>query len=132
MVGADWFVVELADGKRVRGRHFLQEHVQSGIYPYRVELFWNKSDDTNYDEDMTAKIEEQLRAGMERDRMAFLISVTEDDSQYIFTWYVQNEEEFGERLNKILAFFPPLPISVFSTEDIEWTAYKEIEKMIEN
>ena len=81
---------------------------------------------------MTAKIEEQLRAGMERDRMAFLISVTEDDSQYIFTWYVQNEEEFGERLNKILAFFPPLPISVFSTEDIEWTAYKEIEKMIEN
>lgn len=127
----NWFVMKLKNGDRVRGRMQMERYCKDIQYRFKVELFWNKQPDHAYDEDMTEKIEEQLMLVMEMDETAFLVMVTEDDTQYIFTWYTSSLQTFGERMNQCLSGFPQLPISVFSMEDPGWERYVETLKMVD-
>lgn len=128
----NWFVAELEDGSRLRGRMDMSEHAKSGMYPYKIDIHWKKSDSKEEDEDMTAKAEEQLTFILEKDRDAFLVLVSEDDKEYVFSWYTRNIEDFGKKLNQTLMFFPPIPIQVFSMDDPEWTAYNQAYKSVNN
>lgn len=128
----DWFVVELEDGKRIRCRRFMEQHAQSKIYPYRIEFFWTKTQDPAYDLDMIGKLEEELKLRIEQVNEAWLVAVTEDNTQYILTWYARDLESFGEKMNNTLMFYPKLPVSVFSTNDSEWTAYFDMTSLIKD
>lgn len=131
-MNGDWFVAELVDGSRLRGRMQMEAHSKSGMYPYRIEIHWKKSEDKATDEDLTAKAEEQLMYVLEKERDAFLVLVTENKTEYIFTWYVRNIQNFGVNLNNVLMLFPALPLEIFSMDDPEWLAYNEAYKVVNN
>ncbi|MBQ0030198.1 MAG: DUF695 domain-containing protein [Bacteroidales bacterium] len=127
----NWFVAELTDGSKLRGRMGLEEHAQSGLYPYRIDVVWKKSD-SDFDEDMTAKMEEQLLLILEEQRDAFLALVKDAEKEMTFSWYARNLGDFEKKLNQVLMFFPPLPISVFSSDDDEWLSYYSALKVLNN
>lgn len=127
----NWFVADLVDGRRVRGRLHLDVHAKSGAYPYKVDIHWKRGE-AEFDQDMTAKLEEQSVFFLEKDKDGFLALVSEDDKEFIFSWYVRNIQGFGNLLNRMLMLFPPLPISIFSMDDPEWTAYYSILKVVDN
>lgn len=129
-MNGDWFVAELVDGSRLRGRMRMEVHAKSGMYPYRIEIHWKKSEDKGSDEDMTAKAEEQLMYVFEKERDAFLVLVTENKTEYVYTWYVRNIQNFGMKLNNVLMLFPPLPLTLYSMDDPEWIAYNEASKVL--
>lgn len=126
----NWFVAELEDGKRLRGRMQMEAHAKSGMYPFKVDVHWQKSEDETFDLDMTAKFEEQLMYVFEKEKDAFLTMVTEDDKEFVFSWYVRNIQAFGTMLNNTLMLFPPLPLTLYSMDDPEWLAYNNAYKVV--
>lgn len=129
-MNGDWFVAELVDDSRLKGRLRMEEHSKSGMYPFRIDIHWKKSDDKVSDEDLTAKAEEQLMYVMEKERDAFLVLMKEDKTEYLFTWYARNIQNFTMKLNHVLGFFPVLPLTIYSMDDPEWTAYNDAVKVI--
>lgn len=119
----DWLFIEHEDGSNIRVRRFMDAHKDSGLYPFRIEITWNRNG--AFDEmDMVDKFDECLSYVLEKELDALNTSIYQDDKQFIFTWYTKNIRVFGELLNKSLAFFPPLPIQIASTNDAEWNDYK--------
>ena len=126
----DWVVLEFEDGKRLRLRRFLESHSQSGAYKFRVEFFFNRTGE-NSEINIINDVETKLQSAMESDMTALLAAITEEDSQFVYTWYTKNIDEFGARLNSVLSSFPVLPISLFSMDDPEWEAYKKMNKYLD-
>ena len=126
----DWFVVKFQDGKQVQGRLGMEQHKNSGAYPFRIELFWEKGSDEDFDADMTGKLEEQMIAAMERDQTAFLVMITEEKTQTVLTWHAKSIDAFSDKMNAVFSLFPPLPVSVFSMNDEKWEAYEQILKIV--
>jgi hypothetical protein len=75
--------------------------------------------------DLVDKFEESLSYVLEKELDALNTSIYQDDKQFIFTWYTKNIRVFGELLNKALTFFPPLPIQIASTNDSDWSDYRQ-------
>lgn len=129
-MNGDWFVAELLDGSRLKGRMHMEAHAKSGMYPFRIEMHWKKTDDEETDNDLTAKAEEQLTYIFEKERDAFLVLVKEETDKFVYTWYVRNLQHFGERLNQVLMLFPPLPLTLYSMDDPDWDAYTGAQKVL--
>lgn len=127
----NWFVADLVDGKRVRGRMNMDVHAKSGMYLYKIDIHWKKGE-LDFDQDMTAKFEEQLMYVFEKEKDAFLVLVSEDEKEYVYSWYVRNISSFGNVLNNTLMLFPPLPITIFSMDDPEWSNYYAVYKVVNN
>ena len=119
----NWIIAK-SEESILRVRREMETSANSGLYPFRIELFWDIQDPESADEEeMVDKLQENLSVVMEEKKTAFMVAIFQDKKNYDFTWYTKNVDEFGKLLNMTLQFFPKLPIRIYSTDDAEWTEY---------
>lgn len=116
----------------INGRDSLNEFVQSGKYKERIELSWKyEADSKGMPSDETGKymeaVDEVLRPAMEKkDKLGILTGRYTGAGERVWVFYVRNVPAFGERLNKALAVFEQLPLSIYTELDPDWEEYKDM------
>ncbi|MFA6885120.1 MAG: DUF695 domain-containing protein, partial [Paludibacteraceae bacterium] len=122
----NWIIARSADCT-IRIRREMEKYSESGLYPFRIELFWDIQDqESKEEEDMVDKLQENLSAVMEENDTALMVAIFQNDKNYVFTWYTKDMETFGKLSNQTLRFFPKLPIRIYSTDDANWEEYKKM------
>lgn len=126
----NWIIAKNEDCT-IRIRRGMERYSESGLYPFRIELFWDIQDfKAKEEEDMADKLQENLSAVMEQNDVAFMVAIFQNDKNYVFTWYTKNVETFGELFNQTILFFPKLPLQIYSTDDSEWEEYHKMIRLL--
>lgn len=121
-----WFTAlsETENGKMVfiSGRDQIMEFIKSGKFKERAEIYWKYAGDAKgMPDDQTAKLMEEvqvvLQKAMEKDKLAILTGVYTGDNERTLVFITRNIPAFGEMLNKALADFELLPISIYTEKD---------------
>lgn len=133
-----WFAAlsEMEGGQLVtiNGREELKEFIDSGKYKERVEITWKYEGECNGmpSEELAEKmfvVQEKLRRGMEKDKLAILTAVYTGAGEKIWVFYTRTVRIFGERLNEKLADLELLPITIYTEIDPEWEEYLDMYEM---
>lgn len=130
----EWFhtIAEDENGQEVylNGRIDIEPFMQSGKYPYRIEVRYCFSSENGFpNEQDIAQIEtvdEILPHAMEKDKMAILTGNHLTCEQKIWVFYSRTDRVFFERLNESLEELPLLPLEFGLERDPEWNEYREM------
>lgn len=117
-------------------RRDLQNFFASGKLRVRVDIAYPYSADAEGMPDEAAaklieEIEPLLKRTMEKDKLAILTGNYTGGGQKDWTFYTRHLPSFGERLNAVLAPYPPLPLDIHCEEDPEWSDYHEMLQLAE-
>ncbi|MDO4771835.1 DUF695 domain-containing protein [Porphyromonas sp.] len=112
-------------------RKELLPHLETGKYPYRIEVRWAYEGDGKGmpQEAVGAQMEafeEALRPPMERNKLALLAYVSTGEGLKEWCFYTRNLKAFGETLNAALADLPQFPLSFEADEDREGEMFREV------
>lgn len=132
----EWFAFESTTAHRplvTRGRLLLENFMQSGEYPVRIEINWKYTPDKTgmppKDEaDQIDLIIGYLSEAMEKDRLAVLSALHTGAGQSVSVYYTRDPEAFSRRLDRVLGVFPPLPLTIGAADDKEWNAYRQLKE----
>lgn len=119
----------------INGREELAEFIQSGKYKERAEVTWKYVDDgkgmpSEAEAERMEVVQNTLQKAMEKkDKLAILTSVYTGGGEKVWVFYTRTVRVFGERLNKALAPFELLPISIYTEVDPEWDEYSDMYEM---
>lgn len=130
----EWFhtIAEDEEGRSVylNGRTHLTPFLESGKYPYRIEVRYRFVSDKGFPEgndlEYIEKVDELLPEGMEKDKMAILTGNHLTAEYKIWVFYSRTDQVFFERLNTILSPFPQLPLEFVLESDPEWDEYRDM------
>ena len=67
-----------------------------------------------------------LQNEFHKDPVAVLTGIFTGDDQRDWIFYATSTHIFGKKINKALADFPQLPISIYAENDPEWQEYDEM------
>ncbi|MGN8069190.1 DUF695 domain-containing protein [Mucilaginibacter sp. SG564] len=127
-VGIDFVTDDEIPGL-VRYRPNLQDFIESGLYPRRMDIIWTYEsfDDsllpTQKDMDLMASVEDALVDAFEGDNQTILAFVFTCDNERWWAFYTTDINMAGQRLNEALAIFDPLPIDISVDDDPNWDEY---------
>ncbi len=113
----------------VRFRPHLQNFMESGAYQYRMDIIWayEPRNETLLPDgaalDLMEQVEHALVALLEEDNQTLLAFAITGESERWWAWYTTDIDIAGERLNKALAKFEELPITINANDDVDWDEY---------
>jgi hypothetical protein len=116
----------------VRFRPHLQNFMETGQYLYRMDIIWEYAprNETQLPDGATLDLMEQVEAAlvnlMEEDNQTLLAFAITGESERWWAWYTTDVDIAGERLNRALATFDPLPITINANDDVEWDEYNGV------
>lgn len=116
----------------VHGRDGIDNFIESGKYPERVEISWKYEPDKSGmpSEDVARSMERfelALRPAMEKkDKLAILTGVYTGGGEKTWVFYTRTVRVFGERINTALQDMELFPISIYTEKDPEWAEYHEM------
>lgn len=131
----EWFsaVAESDEGHPIfiAGREAIDGFRSSQKFPERVEIYWRyeptfnqlPSDQESF---LMEEVTELLKKRMEKDKLAILTGIYTGDGERTLVFYTRTARVFGERLNEVLAPYPPLPLTLYVEKDAEWGEYAEM------
>lgn len=131
----DWFsaIGEATNGSPIfiTGRDHLEEFRTSLKLKERVEIYWKYTPSSNWmpTEKESELMEEAMALvtqAVEKDKLAILTGIYTGNGERTLVFYTRTSTVFGERLNKALSSFDPLPITLYVENDIEWNEYLEM------
>lgn len=112
----------------VTGRDRIDPLMQSGKYPYRLEVIWRYGGGMPDDE--TAGLLEQatdaLKAEFKKDPVAVMTGIYTGDGQRDWVFYSRSLGVFNKVFNRALEPLPTLPIVVEAYSDPDWEEYRHM------
>ncbi len=133
-----WFTAlsETEDGKMVfvSGRDHIMEFIKSKKFKERAEITWKyEGDAKGMPDNQTAvlmeEVQEALQGAMEKDKLAILTGVYTGGGERTLVFITRNIPAFGEMLNKALASFELLPITIYTEKDPDNEEYLDMLEM---
>lgn len=112
-------------------RKELMPHLETGKYPYRIEIRWAYEGDRRgmpadtVGAEMEA-FETALSPALERNKLALLAYSCTGEGLKEWVYYTRNLKAFGETLNTALSDLPQFPLSFEADEDREASMFKEV------
>lgn len=115
----------------ISGRDQLVSFIRSGKWRERVEITWKyEGDAKGMPPDALARqmeaVQTALQQAVEKDLQAILTGVYTGDGERVWVFYTRGVPVFGERLNRALASFEQLPISIYTELDPDWEEYRDM------
>lgn len=112
-------------------RKDLLPHLDTGKYPYRIDISWHYSGDDKgmplieTSTDMEA-FETALTPALERNKLALLAASCTGEGSKEWSYYTRNLKAFGETLNTALADLPQYPLTFEAEEDREGAYLRDL------
>lgn len=132
----EWFtaVAEDDNGKTIiiAGRGEIDNFKNSGKFNDRIEITWPYEGVGMPDEATARQMEEvcdTLKKAVEKNKLAILTGIYTGGGKRIWVFYTRHNGAFGEALNRSLASYPFLPISIYAEKDPDWLEYTETSEM---
>ena len=126
----EWFTALAEDENGstiiISGRDNIEAFRVSGKFKNRIEVTWTYDGGampTDEEAKLMESVEEALRAGAEKNKLAILTGVYTGGGKRIWVFYSRHTGAFGEMLNQALATFELLPITIYSEIDVDWDDY---------
>ena len=118
----------------ISGRDHISEFIRSKKFKERAEISWKYTPDgKGMPDSATAKlmeeVQEALQKAMEKDKLAILTGVYTGNGERTLVFITRNVPAFGEMLNKALASFELLPITIYTEKDPDNEEYLDMYEM---
>lgn len=117
-------------------RTHMREELDTGKYPYRIDITWpydgdekGLPDPETADEMRTFR-ETVITGALERDKLALLAYEVVGEDRCRWSVYTRNMNAFLEMLNDASADLPEYPLLLYAEEDREGLAFSEVEPLI--
>lgn len=115
----------------VTGRKDIDNFRSNERFKIRIEVTWKYEGDENGMPDAaTSQLMEEAQNALQnefhKDPVAVLTGIFTGDDQRDWIFYATSTHIFGKKINKALADFPQLPISIYAENDPEWQEYDEM------
>lgn len=114
----------------------MRQELDTGKYPYRVEIRWPYAPDakglpTSATADEMADFRHRVIDGaLERDKLALLAYDVVGEGEALWCLYTRNLPAFEELLNAATEGLPDYPLELTAEEDREALAFAEVEPLI--
>ncbi len=111
-------------------RKELLPHLETGKYPYRIEVCWRyEGDHARMPLESTGIEMEQFEVAvvkeLERNKLAILACISTGEGRREWVFYTRNLRAFGETFNSALANQPTYPLSFEADEDRSAEYFRE-------
>ena len=115
----------------VTGRKDIDNFRSNERFKIRIEVTWKYEGGENAMPDTaTSQLMEEAQNALQnefhKDPVAVLTGIFTGDDQRDWIFYATSTHIFGKKINKALADFPQLPISIYAENDPEWQEYDEM------
>lgn len=117
-------------------RTHLREELETGKYPYRVDISWPyEGQDKGFPDPETAEAmgyfrKEVILGALERNKLALLAYEVMGEERCLWCIYTRNLSAFEETLNEATDDLPDYPLELYAEEDREGLAFAEVEPLI--
>ncbi|MEG1574074.1 MAG: DUF695 domain-containing protein [Bacteroidales bacterium] len=132
----EWFTAMAEDDNSatiiICGRDDIDAFRTSGKFKERLEVSWQYAVSGMPTEEVAKQMEEMeelLRKGAEKDKLAILTGIYTGGGKRVWVFYSRHTGAFGEMLNTALSGFELLPITIYSEKDPDWDDYAEISSL---
>lgn len=120
----------------VTGRAGLERAMDSGKYRIRVEITWRYDGDaTGMPDKATSMLMEQVQQALldefDRDPAAIMTGIYTGDGRRDWVFYTVSTHIFERCINRALAPFELLPITIYTENDPDWAEYREMREATE-
>ena len=117
----------------VTGRKDIDNFRSNERFKIRIEVTWKyEGDENGMPDTATSQLMEEAQNALQnefhKDPVAVLTGIFTGDDQRDWIFYATSTHIFGKKINKALADFPQLPISIYAENDPEWQEYDEMSK----
>lgn len=140
-IGNEWWTsptesIETGNLIMVTGRSGVEPLRESGKYGVRIEVTWNYPVDSKGMPDKPTSmvmeaVHEAMLAEFKKDPVAVMTGVYTGDGRRDWIFYARNTHLFDKCLNRALAPFDLLPISLHAENDPDWLEYDEMRQASE-
>lgn len=115
----------------VTGRKDIDIFRSNERFKIRIEVTWKyEGDENGMPDTATSQLMEEAQNALQnefhKDPVAVLTGIFTGDDQRDWIFYATSTHIFGKKINKALADFPQLPISIYAENDPEWQEYDEM------
>ncbi len=115
----------------VTGRKDIDNFRSNERFKIRIEVTWKyEGDENGMPDTATSQLLEEAQNALQnefhKDPVAVLTGIFTGDDQRDWIFYATSTHIFGKKINKALADFPQLPISIYAENDPEWQEYDEM------
>ncbi|MBO5455332.1 MAG: DUF695 domain-containing protein [Muribaculaceae bacterium] len=115
----------------VTGRKDIDNFRSNERFKIRIEVTWKyEGDENGMPDTATSQLMEVAQNALQnefhKDPVAVLTGIFTGDDQRDWIFYATSTHIFGKKINKALADFPQLPISIYAENDPEWQEYDEM------
>ncbi len=115
----------------VTGRKDIDNFRSNERFKIRIEVTWKyEGDENGMPDTATSQLMEEAQNALQnefhKDPVAVLTGIFTGDDQRDWIFYATSTHIFGKKINKALADFPQLPISIYAENDPEWQEYDEM------
>ena len=115
----------------VTGRKDIDNFRSNERFKIRIEVTWKyEGDENGMPDTATSQLMEEAQNALQnefhKDPVAVLTGIFTGDDQRDWIFYATSTHIFGKKINKALADFPQLPISIYAKNDPEWQEYDEM------
>lgn len=115
----------------VTGRKDIDNFRSNERFKIRIEVTWKyEGDENGMPDTATSQLMEEAQNALQnefhKDPVAVLTGIFTGDYQRDWIFYATSTHIFGKKINKALADFPQLPISIYAENDPEWQEYDEM------
>ncbi|MCM1021639.1 MAG: DUF695 domain-containing protein [Muribaculum sp.] len=140
-IGNEWWTaptesVDTGNLIMVTGRRGVEPLRQSGKYSVRIEIMWRyPADSSGMPDKPTSMVMEAVHEAMleafKKDPVAVMTGVYTGDGSREWVFYARNTFLFDKCLNRALAPFDLLPITLKAENDPDWEEYDEMRQASE-
>ncbi len=118
----------------VTGRDGLEEVIASGKYNDRIEVTWKYEpgpDGMPGDEvaALMQGVDDALRSALKKEKACVLTGIYTGAGERNWVVYTKNPRIFNSVINRALADFPLLPLTLYAEIDPDWAEYKEMREL---
>ena len=115
----------------VTGRKDIDNFRSNERFKIRIVVTWKyEGDENGMPDTATSQLMEEAQNALQnefhKDPVAVLTGIFTGDDQRDWIFYATSTHIFGKKINKALADFPQLPISIYAENDPEWQEYDEM------
>ena len=115
----------------VTGRKDIDNFRSNERFKIRIGVTWKyEGDENGMPDTATSQLMEEAQNALQnefhKDPVAVLTGIFTGDDQRDWIFYATSTHIFGKKINKALADFPQLPISIYAENDPEWQEYDEM------
>lgn len=117
-------------------RTHMREELDTGKYPYRIDITWPYEGDekglpdAETADEMRTFRDTVITGALERDKLALLAYEVVGEDRCLWSVYTRNMNAFMEMLNDASADLPEYPLELYAEEDREGLAFREVEPLI--